>query len=727
MTTNETLQDNNIEHSAALQKYSNNVLRRMIALLNRVDSDLVNALLAALERMPEDSFTVARLEALLGEVRSLNASAYRIVFEELDKELTAFADYETNWQYQNMAVTVPPPIQVRFPVNAVAPAQVKAAAMARPFQGRLLREWPATVEADRMVKIRNAIRTGYVEGKTASEIVRKIKGTKASNYTDGILNRPRHDLMAVTQTAISHTANIAREETRRANEDLIKGVKWLSTLDTKTSPECVIRDKKAYTLDHKPIGHKNPWLGGPGRIHFNAVPAGSMITTKQGLKKIEDVRVGDFVLTHKGRFKPVTDTRSKPNKCGIIRALRMESGRVFFATDDHPVIVSGVGWKLTGAVEVGDTLFCNTEQSSKETGTSCVVVPDSEYGPSFSDNKSVALERAIKLAAACIDFEGNLDVGPSEIEDMMCGAVLGDPSMIKCQSRLHYLFALSELLGEYGLHRLGELLFGLMAHDVPGHPLRCPLVEAVSLSSGKNLVHDAIHAGRVILGHALRVCSMNIASFLGQAKGPVVGPAFGFSSPATEVGFGLLGSASNWIPSDLRVPGERPVCKVVSSLDSSERQSFFDVLNKNEAAMVWKGFGHDVVHSIEVSDYSSMVYDLAIQGDASYLCNGIVVSNCRSSDTMILKSWKELGFELSELDEGARASMDGQVPSDVDYPEWITRQSAARQDRVLGKKRAELLRTGKVEVEQFFNSKGQFLTIDQLIKQDSALFGSLAA
>ena len=71
--------------------------------------------------------------------------------------------------------------------------------------------------------------------------------------------------------------------------------------------------------------------------------------------------------------------------------------------------------------------------------------------------------------------------------------------------------------------------------------------------------------------------------------------------------------------------------------------------------------------------------------------------------------------------------MDGQVPSDVDYPEWITRQSAARQDRVLGKKRAELLRTGKVEVEQFFNSKGQFLTIDQLIKQDSALFGSLAA
>ena len=38
---------------------------------------------------------------------------------------------------------------------------------------------------------------------------------------------------------------------------------------------------------------------------------------------------------------------------------------------------------------------------------------------------------------------------------------------------------------------------------------------------------------------------------------------------------------------------------------------------------------------------------------------------------------------MDELPAGTRASMDGQVPADQTFGQWIKRQSAARQDQVL--------------------------------------------
>lgn len=269
-TVNEILQDESIGHAVSLQQYSNGVVRRIISLLNKVDASLAQALAEALDRLPAESFTVERLEALLGSVRALNAQAYASVQDELNQDLQQLAGYETDWQFDLLEKLLPEPVKVRFPLARVSAQQVYAAAMSRPFQGKLLREWARGLEADRLAKIRNAVRVGFVEGKTAAEIVRGIRGTRVNGYADSLLNRSRHDLVAVVNTAISHTAAVARENFYKANDSIIKAEDWTSTLDTKTSAPCRARDKKAYEVGtHKPIGHKIPWLQGPGRIHFN--------------------------------------------------------------------------------------------------------------------------------------------------------------------------------------------------------------------------------------------------------------------------------------------------------------------------------------------------------------------------------------------------------------------------------------------------------------------------
>src|SRR5690606_6345294 len=114
----------------------------------------------------------------------------------------------------------------------------------RPFQGRILREWAASIEAGRMVRIRDAVRIGYVEGQAADQIIRRLRGTKAKGYADGIIEIDRRHAAAVAQSGLSHMGDATRERMYGENKGLIKALGWVSTLDSKTTPQCRIRDGK---------------------------------------------------------------------------------------------------------------------------------------------------------------------------------------------------------------------------------------------------------------------------------------------------------------------------------------------------------------------------------------------------------------------------------------------------------------------------------------------------
>lgn len=291
-TVNEELRDADIGHQVDLQHYSNGVVRRIIALLNRTDGDLAAQLVISLERMPPESFTVERLEQLLASVRALNAQAYTQVSAELTAEMRQLVEYEAGYQYRLFTSTIPQ-VSLDMQIARVSVEQVYSAAMARPMQGRLLREWAQSIEADKMVRIRDAIRIGYVENQTVSEIVKRIRGTRAEKYADGLLEIDRRSAEAVVRTAISHTAGVTRDRFFNANKSVIKAIVWTSTLDSRTSEGCRIRDGKHYTPEqHLPIGHKIPWNGGPGALHWNCRSVGLPIT--KSWKELGGRDIADF-------------------------------------------------------------------------------------------------------------------------------------------------------------------------------------------------------------------------------------------------------------------------------------------------------------------------------------------------------------------------------------------------------------------------------------------------
>lgn len=216
--------------------------------------------------MSAESFSVQRLDILLQSVRVLNADVYAQFLADLTSDLHGLSGAEATYQAQLFKSVLP----VQFSVASVSQEQVYAAAMSRPFQGRLLKEWASGIEADRMIRIRDGLRQGFVEGKTVSQLVTELRGTRARGYEDGVIQIDRRSAESIARTAISHMAGTARDQFNRANLDLIKAEVWRSTLDNKTSVPCRLRDGKEYTPDtHKPIGHDLPWGAGPGRFHWN--------------------------------------------------------------------------------------------------------------------------------------------------------------------------------------------------------------------------------------------------------------------------------------------------------------------------------------------------------------------------------------------------------------------------------------------------------------------------
>lgn len=96
---------------------------------------------------------------------------------------------------------------------------------------------------------------------------------------------------------------------------------------------------------------------------------------------------------------------------------------------------------------------------------------------------------------------------------------------------------------------------------------------------------------------------------------------------------------------------------------------------------------------------------------------GRIHFNCRSVSVPVLKSWRELGIDIADMPPGTRASMDGQVPADMTYAQWFAKQSAARQEEILGPARYKLLKDGKVTYDEFYNDRGQWLSLADLAKR----------
>lgn len=69
------------------------------------------------------------------------------------------------------------------------------------------------------------------------------------------------------------------------------------------------------------------------------VPPGEIVMTEDGYKNIEDIKVGEKVLTHKNRFKPVVRTMKNPHEGSLYSIKANGCAKPLKLTGNHPVLV----------------------------------------------------------------------------------------------------------------------------------------------------------------------------------------------------------------------------------------------------------------------------------------------------------------------------------------------------------------------------------------------------
>ena len=89
--------------------------------------------------------------------------------------------------------------------------------------------------------------------------------------------------------------------------------------------------------------------------------------------------------------------------------------------------------------------------------------------------------------------------------------------------------------------------------------------------------------------------------------------------------------------------------------------------------------------------------------------------NCRSVIIPVTKSWDELGIEgMDSASDRTRSSMNGYVPQDMTFNDWLKTQSPETIEKTLGKGRAELFMQGKITMRDLITQQGRSVNLSDL-------------
>ena len=240
-------------------------------------------------------------------------------------------------------------LEASLPTEAVLKALVNGSLI----EGAKSADWWVKAGNDLAFKFAAQVRQGIAQNETMTQIVRRVAGSEKLGIP-GIFEGARQNAFALVHTSVMQVASDARLATYRANSDIIKGVRQLSTMDGHTTPTCVAYSGAEWDLDGNPInGTILPFKGGPPR-HWGCRSVLTSITKTfkelgiKGLPELPDTgeRASDLGpidrKTTMDQFLKMHDTEWQDKMLGKGKAQLWRDGKITLSQ-----LVDGTGRELT--------------------------------------------------------------------------------------------------------------------------------------------------------------------------------------------------------------------------------------------------------------------------------------------------------------------------------------------------------------------------------------------
>ena len=240
------------QHNSYLQRLSSSSIHEILNHFDDLSLEMLKQLHDLLDDLNEaekttltsGKYTTASLKEIQGVMTNWQQSISTILPEILDISMIALASYESAYIYK-LANKRAPVISGKTLLNK---------AKKTPYAGGQLLDYifPNVAESVRK-KAEYVIRDGVSNGQTNQEIIQRIKGTKARNYADGLLNQTRNVIDAEVRTARAHLSNDVYLQTWSALG--FEYTRDVATLDGRTSFGCAVKDGRVQLIG---IGHEKP-------------------------------------------------------------------------------------------------------------------------------------------------------------------------------------------------------------------------------------------------------------------------------------------------------------------------------------------------------------------------------------------------------------------------------------------------------------------------------------
>lgn len=236
-------------------RLSNAEAKEARKILSRIDAKLAQFIQEINLSYGPLTFSQTRLRQIRAQVKELLAVTHADLKESVTKAVLDATEFSAELELSTLQKTLPIAIDLVTPNLGI----LRRAALVAPFNGSPLDDWLAELSRNDVNRTFRRLQMGLLEGENTDDLVRGIIGSRSLQYKDGVRDVSKRGVEMLVRTAINHAASMGRQSLWEENADLIKGVRWVSTLDTRTSEICRFRDGTIYptTEGPRPPAHPN--------------------------------------------------------------------------------------------------------------------------------------------------------------------------------------------------------------------------------------------------------------------------------------------------------------------------------------------------------------------------------------------------------------------------------------------------------------------------------------
>lgn len=254
------------KHDVDIMRVDAGTRARVVAMINGLEQDIVKKLRRFDPTGPATkTLRLKAMDRMVSTTAKTIEEAYEAIERFMAKEMALLGATEaaTLAELGNRAMGF------ELLSGRLDPFTVKALTNRALVEGEFAQKWWKKQSQDLRNGFVREIRAGVLGNETPDQITRRIRGTRAANFKDGLMATTRRRASGLVRSSVLGVANEARLEMLKKNSDVVKGVQWISTLDSRTTEICMSLDGSAWDLQgNKLNGTAHPWRG-PPPAHFN--------------------------------------------------------------------------------------------------------------------------------------------------------------------------------------------------------------------------------------------------------------------------------------------------------------------------------------------------------------------------------------------------------------------------------------------------------------------------